>query len=104
MFAITLAVAVLAEVSCGAAPAISGSRAHLLDALKATSLRMSRACEHRLLRNAFIVGEVALALAGLIAPGLLLRSFRDPMRGDPRDDPRNVPTAKVGFLLPDLQP
>src|SRR6267154_2643018 len=81
MFAFTLAVAVLAAVSCGAAPAISGSRANLLDALKATSLRMSRGCEHR-----------------------LLRSFRDLMRVDPGYDPRNVLTAKVRFVPPDITP
>ena len=104
MFAFTLAVAVLAAVSCGAAPAISGSRANLLDALKATSLRMSRGCGHRLLRNAFIVGEVALALVVLIAAGLLLRSFRDLMRVDPGYDPRNVLTAKVRFVPPDITP
>jgi predicted permease len=101
MFAFTLVVSVLAAISFGAAPAISGSRANLLDALKATSLRMSRGREHRSLRNAFVVGEVALALVLLIAAGLLLRSFSNLMRLDPGYDPRNVLTAKMRYVFPE---
>jgi putative ABC transport system permease protein len=100
VFGFTMAVAVVAAVLFGAAPAISGSRVNLMDALKTTSLRMSGVRDQRLLRNMFVVGEIALALVLLIAAGLLVRSFRDLMRTDPGYDPHNVLTAKVQLPLP----
>jgi putative ABC transport system permease protein len=95
VLAFTMGVAVVAAVLFGAAPAIAGSRANLMGALKATSLRMSGVRDYRLLRNTFVVSQVALALVLLIAAGLLVRSFRDLMRTDPGYDPRNVLTARV---------
>jgi len=95
VFGFTMGVGVMAAVLFGAAPAITGSRANLMHALKTTSLLMSGTRDHRLLRNTFVVGEVALALVLLIAAGLLVRSFRDLMRTDPGYDPHNVLTAKV---------
>jgi putative ABC transport system permease protein len=83
----------------GAAPAVTGSRANVMDALKTSSTRMSGVRDHPLLRNTFVVGEVALALVLLIAAGLLVRSFRELMRTDPGYDPRNVLTAKVQLPL-----
>ncbi len=100
VFGFTMGVAVVAAVLFGAAPAITGSRANVTDALKTTPLRMSGVRDHRLLRDTFVVGEVALALVLLIAAGLLVRSFRDLMRTDPGYDPHNVLTAKVQLPLP----
>ncbi len=100
VFGFTMGVAVVAAVLFGAAPAITGSRADVTDALKTTSLRMSGVRDHRLLRDAFVMGEVALALVLLIAAGLLVRSFRDLMRTDPGYDPHNVLTAKLQLPLP----
>lgn len=91
----TMGVAGAAALLFGAAPAITGSRANLMDALKTTSLRMSGARGHRLLRNTLVVGEIAMALMLLVAAGLLIGSFRDLMRTDPGYDPRNVLTASV---------
>jgi putative ABC transport system permease protein len=96
---LSMAIAILAALLFGAAPAITGSRANVIEALKTTPLGMSGARDRRLLRNAFVVGEVALALVLLIAAGLLVRSFRNLIRIDPGYDPRNVITASV--QLPD---
>jgi predicted permease len=104
VFGFTMGVAVVAALLFGAAPAITGSRANVMDALKATSLRMSGAGDHRLLRNTFVVGEVALALVLLIAAGLLVRSFRDLMRTDPGYEPHSVLTAKLQLPLPGFPP
>jgi predicted permease len=70
-----------------------------MEALKTSSLGMSGVRDQRLLRNTFVVGEIALALVLLIAAGLLVRSFRDLMRTDPGYDPHNVLTAKVQLPL-----
>jgi putative ABC transport system permease protein len=102
VFGFTMGVAAVTAMLFGAAPAITGSRANLMDALKTTSLRMSGARDHRLLQNVFVVGEIALALVLLIGAGLLVRSFRDLMRIDPGYNPHNVLTASV--QLPDDTP
>ncbi len=95
VFGFTMAVAGAAALLFGAAPAITSSRANLMDALKTTSLRMSGVRDHRLLRDTLVLGEIALALVLLIAAGLLIGSFRDLMRTDPGYDPHNVLTASV---------
>jgi putative ABC transport system permease protein len=102
VFGFTMAISAVAAMLFGAAPAITGSRANLMDALKTTSLRMSGGRDHRLLQNVFVMGEIALALVLLIGAGLLVRSFRDLMRIDPGYDPHNVLTASV--QLPDGAP
>lgn len=99
VLAVSTAVAILAAALLGAAPAITGSRANVIEALKATPLGISGPRERRMLRNAFVVGEVALALVLLIAAGLLVRSFRNLIRIDPGYNPHNVLTASV--QLPD---
>jgi predicted permease len=103
VFGFTLGVAVMAAVLFGAAPAITASRANLMDALKASSLGMSRGREHRLVRNTLVSGEVALALVLLIAAGLLVRSFRGLMTTDPGYDPRNVLSAKVQLPIEEFE-
>ncbi len=102
VFGFTMAVAVVAAVLFGAAQAITGSRANLMDAMKTSSSRMSKARDHRLLRNMFVGGEVALALVLLIAAGLLVRSFLGLMRVDPGYDPHNVLTASVQLPIEQL--
>ena len=93
VFAFTMGIAVVAAVLFGAAPAITGSRANLMDAMKTST---SSGIRHQgPLRNTLVAGEIALALVLLIASGLLVRSFLDLMRIDPGYDPQNVLTASV---------
>jgi putative ABC transport system permease protein len=92
-----MSVAVVAAVLFGAAPAITGSRANLMDAMKTSTLSGLR--YQGPLRNTLVGGEVALALVLLIAAGLLVRSFLDIMRVDPGYDPHNVLTASVQLPL-----
>ena len=99
VFGFTMGVAVVAAVLFGAAPAITGSRANLDGRAEDTSPGISGLRDHRLLRNTFVVGEIALALVLLIAAGLLVRSFRGIMRTDPGYDPHNVLTASVQLPL-----
>jgi predicted permease len=97
----TMGVAVVAALLFGAGPAIAGSRANLIDALKKPALRISGG-GHHLPRNSFLAAEIALALVLLIAAGLLVRSFRELMHIDPGYDPHHVLTASV--QLPDGAP
>ncbi len=99
VFGFTMAVAGAAALLFGAAPAITGSRANLMGALKTTSLRMSGVRDHLLLRNTLVVGEIALALVLLVAAGLLIGSFRELMRTDPGYDPHNVLTSSLQLAV-----
>jgi len=93
VFGFTMAIAVLAAVFFGAAPAIIGSRANLMDAMKTSS---SSGVRHQgPLRSALVTGEIALALVLLISSGLLVRSFLELIRVDPGFHPQNVLTASV---------
>jgi putative ABC transport system permease protein len=97
VFGFTLIVAVVTAVLFGAAPAIIGSRANLIDAMKISTLSGRR--HQGPLRNGLLAGEVAMALVLLIASGLLVRSFLDIMRIDPGYDAHNVLTASVQLPL-----
>ena len=93
VFAFTMGITIVAAVLFGAAPAITGSRANLMDAMKTSTLSGMR--HQGPLRNTLVAGEIALALVLLIASGLLVRSFLDLMRVDPGYDPKNVLTASI---------
>lgn len=93
VFGFTLGVAVVAAILFGAAPAIVGSRANLMDAMKTSTLSGRR--HQGPLRNTLVGAEVALALVLLIASGLLVRSFLDILRVDPGYNPQNVLTASL---------
>jgi putative ABC transport system permease protein len=97
VFGFTMGSAVVAAALFGAAPAITGSRANLMDAMKTSTLSGMR--HQGPLRNMLVAGEIALALVLLIASGLLVRSFLDLMGVDPGYDPKNVLTASVQLPL-----
>jgi putative ABC transport system permease protein len=71
-FAIVLAV--LTGVVCGLAPAFAALRTSVNETLKEGG-RTGTAGGHARLRSALVVGEIAVALALVVASGLLLRSF-----------------------------
>ncbi|HEU5452931.1 MAG TPA: FtsX-like permease family protein, partial [Terriglobales bacterium] len=99
VFVFTIAVAVTAAMLFGVAPAVSGSRTAVMDALKAATARIAGGREHRWLRHAFVAGELALALLLLVGAGLLVRSFVALMSTDPGYDPTNVISARVRFPM-----
>ena len=72
LFAIVLAV--LTGIVCGLAPAFAALRTSVNETLKEGG-RTGTAGGHARLRSALVVGEIAVALALLVASGLLLRSF-----------------------------
>jgi len=75
VLALTLAVSVLTALIFGLAPALQTSRRDVNDALRDSGKGVSGGFHGRWLRDAVVVGEVALSLMLLIGSGLLMRSF-----------------------------
>lgn len=71
----TLCVAVLTPLIFGLAPALQSSRRDLNDPLRDSGKGVNSGFRGRWLRDAVVVGEVALSLTLLIGAGLLMRSF-----------------------------
>ncbi|MGH9841025.1 MAG: ABC transporter permease [Blastocatellia bacterium] len=75
VFGFALLVSLLAGVLFGLAPALQASKLDLTVALKQGGGRGGFSAGQRLLRNAFVVGEIALALVLLIGAGLLIQTL-----------------------------
>ena len=92
----TLAIALLASLLFGVAPALRASRPELQQALRDES-RGSGGFRRRRLSSSLVVGEIALALVLLVAAGLLLRSFVRLQRVDIGFDPAHLLTARMSL-------
>lgn len=72
----TFAISVLVGVLFGFAPALQVSQLQLSEELKSSAQAvLTPSGRRRILRDALVVGEIAISLALLIGAGLLLRSF-----------------------------
>jgi putative ABC transport system permease protein len=83
VLAVTLAVAVLAGVVFGLAPALHSTRGDLREALGEGSRGGTASRSRRRLRNTFVVGEFAVALALLTGAGLLFDVFNKLTESNP---------------------
>ncbi|MGD8320270.1 MAG: ABC transporter permease [Gemmatimonadota bacterium] len=79
----TLGVSILAGVVFGLAPALHAVRGELREALGEGSRGGTASRSRRRLRNAFVVGEFAVALALLTGAGILVQAFRSLTESDP---------------------
>lgn len=91
--AFTLVVALLTGVVFGLAPALQASRLDLAIALRGDGAGSGRSRSR--LRNALIVGQVALSLVLLSASGLFVRALDRGRHIDPGFDAANVATAAL---------
>ncbi|MGA9719911.1 MAG: ABC transporter permease [Acidobacteriaceae bacterium] len=82
VLAFTICLALLTTLLFGLAPAISGTRLDLRNALQSAAMHVTQAREQRLLRHGLLVVEIALAMVLLASAGLLVRSFVNVMRYD----------------------
>ena len=98
-FAITLAV--ITGIVCGLAPAFAALRTSVNETLKEGGRTGTAGGGHARLRSALVVGEIAIALALLVASGLLLRSFEKMRAVDLGFRPDHVLTAS--YSLPQKQ-
>jgi len=99
VFAITLAV--ITGIGCGLAPAFAALRTSVNEALKEGGYGSTAGGGHGRLRSALVIGEIAVALALLVASGLLLRSFEKMRAVDLGFRPDHVLTAS--YSLPEKQ-
>jgi putative ABC transport system permease protein len=93
----TLAVALACGALVGLVTALSALGSRLYATLKEGGRAMAGGGRGRLLRNGLVAGEVALALALLIAAGLLLRSFVRLQSVRPGFEARGVMTATLSL-------
>ena len=75
VLAFTLVVAMLTPLLFGLVPALQSSRRDLIDPLRDTGKGLGGSFRGGWVRDAVVVGEVALSLTLLIGAGLLMRSF-----------------------------
>jgi predicted permease len=73
VIAYTAAIAILATLAFGLAPALTASRVDLVSALKGSGSDTPR---HSRLRSSFLIGQVALSVLLLVVAGLAVRSVR----------------------------
>ena len=91
----TTAVALLAGIASGMAPAWRASRTDLLDALKEDDRGATTGPRTRRLRSFFVASQVALALVLLAGAVLMVRGFLDLIDLDQGFDPQNVMTMHL---------
>ena len=85
-------------VACGLAPALSGLRTDVIDALRDGGHAAGQSRSQHNLRNVLVVVETALAMLLLVGSGLLLRSFERMLAVDPGFPPEHLLTASI--MLP----
>ncbi len=89
----TLGISLLTGLMFGLVPALQSSRPDLNNALKEGARGSSSG--HRLVRNLFVVTEMALALVLLVGAGLMLRSFSELQQVKTGFDSDRVLTMRV---------
>lgn len=99
IFGFTLACAVVTGLVFGLIPAIQASRPTANDALQSGGTRTTGGRRQRSLRNALVVGEIALSLMLLTTAVLLTRSFQKLADEPTGFDSTSVLTARL--TLPD---
>ena len=75
VLAFTAAVTLLAVLVFGFAPAIQASKTSLVSALKGEGTGSVRGVRRWTMRNALVLGEIALSVVLLTASGLVVRSL-----------------------------
>ena len=93
----TLSVSVVSGILFGMVPAIQLARANPNAALRDEGRGVSVGHSRTYMKNALVVGQLALSLLLVIGAGLLLRSFVRLLSVDPGFDPQNVLTMNVSL-------
>ena len=98
IFIFTIATSLLTGVIFGIVPALSATRLNLSESLKESGRSATEGRRSGRLRNAVVIGEIAIALVLLVCAGLMVRSFRRLQGVDPGFRSDHVLTTQV--LLP----
>jgi putative ABC transport system permease protein len=94
--AYTTAVAVMAGIISGMAPALGQSRPDISHALKEGGRGGAGRSSHRL-RSVLVVSEVAASLVLLLGAGLLVKGFRALLNAHQKFDPQNLLTMNIAL-------
>lgn len=97
VFGFTFLIALGTGFLFGLAPALQAARTDLQQTLRESGRSATADIRHMSLRNALIIGEVALSCLLLIGAGLMLRSFVNMLRTDPGFRPQQVLTASIAL-------
>jgi putative ABC transport system permease protein len=95
VFGFTLGISLLTGLIFGLLPAWSASRAALNTGLKEGGRGASSSRSQQRLRNAFVVGELAVALVLLVGAGLLVKTFWKLRNVEPGFNPNHLLTMRV---------
>jgi putative ABC transport system permease protein len=95
VFGFTLAVSLLTGLIFGLLPAWSASRAAVSAGLKEGGRSATSSRSQQRLRNAFVVGELAVALVLLVGAGLLVKTFWKLRNVEPGFNPNQLLTMRV---------
>ena len=93
VFALTLAIALVAGALFGLAPALAATAQSITPALKGGVTFHGGRTRHRM-RDTFVVSQVALSLSLLISAGLFVGSLQKALRVEPGFDPHNAISAR----------
>jgi putative ABC transport system permease protein len=99
VLAVTLIVSAFSGVLFGLIPAIAQSQSNAMDLLRSDSTARFGMSGRRPIQGVLIVGQMAMAMALLVAAGLQIHSFAKLSSIDPGYDPSNLLTLQV--LFPD---
>jgi putative ABC transport system permease protein len=95
VIAFTLAASVVAGLLCGLGAVMqSWGRGNVNEALKQGG-RTAASAERHVLRNALVVGEVALAMVLLVGAGLMVKAFGQMAASNPGYDPAHLLTMRL---------
>ena len=95
----SLALAVVTGLAFGLAPALQASRVSLNEVLKEAGRGSSESRSGGFFRNLLTVGETALAMALLVAAGLLFKSFLRVRAIDPGFKPERILSLTIDVTL-----
>jgi putative ABC transport system permease protein len=96
----TLATIVAVTLACGSVPAIRAARVSLSGAL--TNARRTQVSARHSLQWLFVGVQVALSVVLLAGAGLLIRSFQELSRVDPRFEASRILTFRIGGTFADF--
>jgi predicted permease len=97
VFLFTLGIGLLVGILSGIAPVLHPSQLQVSEQLKASTRALTPSGRRRMLRDALVIGEIAVSLLLLIGAGLLLRSFAKLREADVGVRPEGVLTMNVAL-------
>jgi putative ABC transport system permease protein len=98
VLAVTLLVSILAGIAFGLAPAFTAAGGELSEALGEGARGGTAGRRRKRLRNLFVIGEFAVALALLTGASFLIQSFNSLSNSDPGFDPDGLLTFQLAVL------